>query len=874
VDKGADEVFRADGGWSGQLENKDADARGTDNAVEAAADAADVNTLAAKRALPRRYRRNRIVLVALAVLALIAAVVTGISTSQRHSPTLGAEQRSTRLIADARELGSDPGLAVQLAVAAYRSSPSRAAADLLYSMLDQPTDSVVATTHSQTLRVATQAKGSLAAATSADGNLRIWKLADGTAPVLETTIHAIPTAVALAPTRPLLAGPCRTPALCLWNLSDPRHPVIASQLPSAARGTPGAGKAGITSMAVSPDGTLLAAAKENGYTVLWSIADPAHPRFLASLANPVHVTSDDLAGVAFDPRGGLLATTLQNGGTKLWDVSDPARPASVATINTGYQAVAFSPDGSMLAAGGDTKIGLWRLADRARPAPISVQSACTANPKAALMDIQTVAFSPDGSRLSYSGSDASTTDNRNAELCLLDTSPRSLDSGSPVAVGIPTGFGIISLAYTPRGVLVTGGPDGVIRQWRPSQQRVGGLAPTDSMSWTVSPSGRLLAAPIEEKGLQALYQGTSSFGVWDISVPAGPTLDAVVRIPAAMIQFIGPAVVLTVDQKGAVRLWDLRDPHHPVAAASLGRALVSAAKGYTFSGEVTSDTAGDLVAVLGGDARLHLWRVTRGPHAKEVGSVPATDASQGPAGILGDGRSALIVTSAGIQWWNISDPAHPVRGAFSPLSGANKGMGQSADTLMAAANAPGSTRAKGTLDLFDVADGRLRSSVTLSRSAASQLALAADARLLATTADADDILVLWGISEPGHPRRLAALTVPNIQGIAFDPSKHLMADWNASTVQLWDIGKPAAPLLRASFTPPSQQGSATGKISTAQFTASGKTLLVAAGDSVFPFDANPAALANRLCSSAGSPITPAQWRRYAPGVPYQNPCPR
>lgn len=812
-------------------------------------------------------------LVSVAVLALIAAVVTGITRS-RDNPAPSAGRRSARLIADARALSGDPALAVQLAVAAYRLSPSRPAADLLYSMLDQPMDSVVATTHSPTLRLATQAKGPLAAATSVDGTLRIWKLTDGLAPVPEATIRAVPTALALAPTRPLLAGPCRTPALCVWNLADPRHPVVAAKLPSAPRGTPGAGTSPLTSMAVSPDSTLLAGARENGYTLLWSIADPAHPRFLTSLANPAHLTSQDLAATAFSPRGALLATTVQNGGTKLWDVSDPARPAPVATIKTGYQALAFSPDGGLLAAGGDLRIGLWRLADPARPAAVDVQSACPANPKAALMDIQTVAFGPDGSRLSYSGSAVGGSAHHNAEICLLDTSPRSLDSGSPVAAAVPTGFGIVSLAYAPGGVLVTGGDDGVIRQWRPPQRGVGGLAPTDIMSWTVSPNGHLLAAPIAEKGLRALYRSTSSFGVWDLSAPAGPVLDAVVRTPAAMIQFIGPTVVLTVDLKGAVRLWDLRDPRHPVPAATLGSAFAPDSAAYTFGGEVTSDTAGDLVAVLGSDARLHLWRVTPGPRAKEVGAVPATDAPKGPAGILGDGRAALTITAAGIQWWDISDPAHPVRGASSPLPGADHGMGQSAGTLMAAANAAGSTGAEATLDLFDVAGGRLRSTATLTRAAASQLALAADGKLLAATVGDDDTLALWGTGAPGHPRRLATVTVPDVQGIAFAPSGHLMTDWSASTVQLWDLAAPAAPVLLASFTPPSQQGSAAPKISAAQFTPSGRTLLVAAGDAVFPFDANPAALADRLCSSAGSPLTPAQWRRYAPGVPYQHPCPR
>lgn len=79
-------------------------------------------------------------------------------------------------------------------------------------------------------------------------------------------------------------------------------------------------------MAISPDGTLLAAAGLNGRTALWSIAQPRHPRLLAIVPNPARGALDDLAAVAFAPHGNLLATTIQDGETELWNLNDPARP--------------------------------------------------------------------------------------------------------------------------------------------------------------------------------------------------------------------------------------------------------------------------------------------------------------------------------------------------------------------------------------------------------------------------------------------------------------------------------------------------------------------------------------------------------------------
>lgn len=827
-------------------------------------------SLERRRARRRRLWRRRTALVGALVLA--AGTVTAVSVAQRHESARNAALRSRRLIAAAKALTSDPDLAVQLAVAAYRASPSPQATELLYGMLDRPADRVVGATGSRILRVAVQRQGSLAAAVSEDGSLRIWSLANPAAPELQATIHARPVSIALAPRGRVLAGPCVKPALCLWNLADPRHPTVAGRLPLPAH----LPKAGITRMAISPDGTLLAAAATSGHTLLWSIARPDHPRLLHDFTTRAGGPANGhLAAVAFAPRGDLLAITVQrygdagqagHGTTELWNLTDAAHPSPAGTIAGGYQAVAFSPDGSTVAAAGNTEVALWRLGRPGHPRRIDARPVCAKNPAGGTMDIQSLAFSPDGGRLAYSGED-SVHGNTHAELCLLDVSPVSLYSGSPVAIGIPTPFGTSDLAYTRDGTLFTGGHDGVARLWRSPLPQIGGLRTSGSTSWDISPDGRLLVAPIAPQGLL----DPSSFGIWDISPPSGPVLDAVVRVPAQLVSFVSARALVTVARGGAVQLWNLADPHHPAAAASLGTTLPIALGGY--SAIVNSDTAGRMVAVLGVDGRLHLWRITRAPGAEEAGSLPATGAPTGPAGILADGRTALVITSTGINWWNITDPAHPVPGGTSPLTGRLR-MGEGAGRLMAVATARGGTGSGATLTLFDLDRGRPKAAVTVSTSVASRLALARDARLLAVTTRDDNALVLWDIADPRHPRRRAVLAVPHISGIAFAATNRLMTDWNDTTVRLWNIRDPAAPVLRASLRLPPQAASADQRVAAARFSPSATALLVATNDSIFFYDADPAALANRLCSSAGRPISRAQWRRYAPGVPYENPCPR
>jgi WD40 repeat protein len=72
--------------------------------------------------------------------------------------------------------------------------------------------------------------------------------------------------------------------------------------------------------------------------------------------------------VAFSPNGNTLAAS---GGTDtsvlLWDVRDPARPQRLGQPLTGdttaFNAVAFAPEGIVLAGGGYDGSILWSIAD-------------------------------------------------------------------------------------------------------------------------------------------------------------------------------------------------------------------------------------------------------------------------------------------------------------------------------------------------------------------------------------------------------------------------------------------------------------------------------------------------------------------------------
>jgi WD40 repeat protein len=140
-----------------------------------------------------------------------------------------------------------------------------------------------------------------------------------------------------------------------------------------------------SSIAFSPDGTLLAAASTTTPT---QIRDTRSGRLVARLP-----TSDIGRSVAFSPAGDLLATGHYDGTGQLWSTETwrPVRRPLEGHDGKRVLWIEFSPDGSTLAtAGQDGTVGLWdakTLTPIGTPLTIEPETYGAAD------------LSPDGSRL-------------------------------------------------------------------------------------------------------------------------------------------------------------------------------------------------------------------------------------------------------------------------------------------------------------------------------------------------------------------------------------------------------------------------------------------------------------------------------------------
>ena len=294
----------------------------------------------------------------------------------------------------------------------------------------------------------------------------------------------------------------------------------------------------VGALAYHPNGQILAAGTDDGAVSLW---DTANGRLLRTLSSDLR----PLASIAFSADGTLVVAAGQTG-VRVWQTSDGAA-IPIADGPTYAVIAAFMAEGhSLLALDGIDKLHTWQFVDGNYRQRSEITLHTTSSER-----LRATAFSPDRATLATCRADGevqlhATDDGRVLQRLQIDAVPR--DERCALAFS-PDGI-LLAVAAAHSGWLWRS-KDGVLqRQWTTWHARYQGLA--------FSPDGRTLAEGVNQGAtMRGIHDGqpTQSVG-WHAGGWTGEYW-----VPVSTLAFSPDGRTLASGSRdGVVRLWHARRP--------------------------------------------------------------------------------------------------------------------------------------------------------------------------------------------------------------------------------------------------------------------------------------------------------------------------
>jgi WD40 repeat protein len=420
-------------------------------------------------------------------------------------------------------------------------------------------------------------------------------------------------------------------------------------------------------------------------------------------------------------------------------LGDPLPPGAVARLGTvrlrhsaGITALAFSPDGKVLATGShDQTLRLWevRTAREIRRLPeIKGQ-------------VYTLAFSPDGRLLAASGG--------HNTIHLWDTG-----SGREVHRLHGHTSGVYSLAFAPDGkMLASAAGDKTARLWEVATGKLRHLlgAPHDPLTWVAFfPDGKTLAT-CGRDAVVIRYWDVASGRLLERQAPETGAAQPVALMPD------GKSVLTVNDRR--IQLWDL------AAGKQTG----------TFKGTQPALTRDGKALASLDQGQVRLWDMARGT---EIRRFPVGQSAACAAAFAPDGKS-LALTGSAVRLWDVTTGKQIL--PFGPDPGALAALALSADGRTALTVCDG-----GRVHLWDVATGMARGHAERLTTGGYCLAVSPDGRTFAAETGGGSAIALGDLKGQRSVRTLRGHQ-EQIGGLAFSPDGQTLASVGNRVLVLWDV---------------------------------------------------------------------------------------
>jgi WD40 repeat protein len=285
---------------------------------------------------------------------------------------------------------------------------------------------------------------------------------------------------------------------------------------------------GVNSLALSPDGKILASGGQDGTIRLWDMSGKPIGQSFDPLPNGSKIA---LYSLAFSPDGKTIVSSGADGTIRLWNLSGKLVNQDFNGHQGYVKSVAFSPDGKTIVSGGkDKTIRLWDTSGKPIGQPWTGHQD----------EVRSIAFSPDGKTIVSGGKD------KTVRLWTRQGQP----------IGQPwTGHEdeVSSVAFSSNGkTIASGSNDGRIRLWDTS----GKLIAQPFKGHEGAPIGSIVFGPASKAILSGGLDGTIS--LWDLQgnpILSHPLIGHVGAVSSVLFTPDGKNLISS-DDNGTIRLWD------------------------------------------------------------------------------------------------------------------------------------------------------------------------------------------------------------------------------------------------------------------------------------------------------------------------------